>query len=114
MNNGQNRHKETNVGHMDSKMKMYIPNLGDSIILSREWMFTLHEEYRNFDFCNRVANKMEDRTRKYVMTNSKLLRVRLPADTELVIDRIYIRKGSEDFNSVTFRIKSCPVKHYEN
>lgn len=30
--------------------------------------------------------------------------VTLPADTHLIVDRIYIRKGSEDFDSVTFVI----------
>ena len=34
----------------------------------------------------------------------------LPSGTVLIVDRIYIRKGSEDYNSVTFRIEDCPDK----
>lgn len=33
----------------------------------------------------------------------------LPKGTEMVFDRIYIRKGSEDYNSVTFRLVTCPL-----
>jgi hypothetical protein len=36
--------------------------------------------------------------------------VTLPKDTILKVDRIYIRQGSEDFDSVTFRISDCPNK----
>ena len=34
----------------------------------------------------------------------------LPRKTCLTIDRIYIRKGSGDYDSITFRIISCPDK----
>lgn len=34
--------------------------------------------------------------------------VTIPAGTVLIVDRIYIRKGLEEFNSVTFRIDDCP------
>jgi len=38
------------------------------------------------------------------------LRFILPAETRLVVDRIYVRKGAPDYASVTFRIKSSPQK----
>lgn len=39
------------------------------------------------------------------------IRVTLPAGTQLKIERIYIRQGSEAFASVTFRTtKTCPDK----
>lgn len=33
----------------------------------------------------------------------------LPARTVLKIDRIYIRKGAEDYSSITFFLTDCPI-----
>lgn len=33
----------------------------------------------------------------------------LPADTVLVLDRIYIRKGKDGFDSITFQVESSPL-----
>ena len=56
--------------------------------------------------------------RSYRATNSQenpFVRVTLPKGTQLKIDRIYIRRGSEAFNSVTFRTtKACPDKRFAN
>lgn len=36
----------------------------------------------------------------------------LPKGTQLKIDRIYIRKGNEDYSSITFYIEDCPDKTF--
>lgn len=35
--------------------------------------------------------------------------MKLPAGTVLVMDRIYIRKGKDDFDSITFLVESSPM-----
>lgn len=47
---------------------------------------------------------------EWTMTPNKATEVTLPANTLLTVDRIYVRQGVEDYNSVTFRIKKgdCP------
>lgn len=78
-------------------MKLYIPNIGDNLKLIKEWEFQLHSEYRNFDtikfFHNVTSNYRDTQSYKTI----------LPIDTILIIDRIYIRKGADDFSSVTFK-----------
>jgi len=39
-------------------------------------------------------------------------RMRLPIGTVLTLDRIYIRKGSEGYNSVSFNLLYCPVASF--
>lgn len=76
-------------------MKLYIPEIGDSMTLSSDWKFKLYVEYRNkslFKYFNlpfqHGCNEYDD--------------VTLPSGTVLKIDRIYIRKGLSDFSSVSF------------
>jgi hypothetical protein len=38
----------------------------------------------------------------------EVCRVTLPKNTELSVDRIYVRNGLQTFDSVTFKIKDCP------
>lgn len=83
-------------------MKLYIPGLGDEIQLIADWTFDLHDEGRNEslmvymkDYRLELAYGDRNRTIPPVPTT-------IPAGTVLKIDRIYIRKGSEEFNSVSF------------
>lgn len=43
----------------------------------------------------------------YYLWHPYTIDVVIPAGTELIIDRLYIRKGCTDFDSVTFRIKKA-------
>lgn len=150
-------------------MKMYVPEIGDHVVLTEDWNFILHPESRNqdlgkffgysqhwegwindealppmrdFDYKvnypnyddyrntyrgNDTYNSFQDLTRQaeqncpeYVKYwadqeewNTKAealfipeLKVTLPAGTVLAIDRIYIRKGSSDYSSITFYAKT--------
>lgn len=40
--------------------------------------------------------------------NNGTREITLPAKTELVVDRIYIRKGAPSYDSITFYIEGCP------
>lgn len=154
-------------------MNLYIPEIGDHIVLTEDWTFNLHPEYRNEDmaaylghylklggwidgnvlppmrpvdysveypdredpkfytfsliggnkFCTEKYNtarqlaEQECKARQvwqaefnvHYDTAQKILKdvliVTIPKGTVLSIDRIYIRKGSSDFSSLTFYAK---------
>jgi hypothetical protein len=84
-------------------MKLYIPEIGDKIVLTEDWTFTLYNEYRN----EKLVNKLGWNT-SMIYGSSKLEKKEITflKDTSLKIDRIYIRKGASDYSSITFFIGS--------
>lgn len=105
--------------------RMSIPEIGDTLVLAQDWAFTLHNEYRNDDVRDALdlkstepyrslRRRMEREDNHY--TQWELCEqlqeitwpVTLPAGTVLRVDRIYIRKGMQDFSSLSFFIDSCP------
>lgn len=155
-------------------MNMYVPEIGDHILLTEDWSFYLHNEYRNLDLgaffgyhqsnqgwidnslvaplrnpdynvvypdrnsflrridpfsikygydddaYNKACKEAESACPEYVKhdfdrkmyieackrVGLETIPVTLPAGTILAIDRIYIRKGSKDFSSITFFAKN--------
>jgi hypothetical protein len=77
--------------------KMYIPTIGESIILTQPWSFLLHNEYRNSDL-------FEAFDLPYTGTRE----VTLPAGTVLKVQRIYIRGSNRGYDSVTLRTVHSP------
>jgi hypothetical protein len=115
-------------------MKLNIPELGTLLVLSQEWTFNLFGEGRNdalleaeglnpaeADWRSSLAdariareanlkNGWQKETHKeYEGNNQWYKSVTLPKGSELTIDRIYIRKGSSDFSSVSFNLKRASV-----
>lgn len=88
--------------------RLFIPPLGTELTLLTSWTFKLYFEYRNEKLLAALGSiryafrdpywwaRERNAGRKHVMYT-------FPANTVVVIDRIYIRQGSEDYNSVTFR-----------
>lgn len=83
---------------------MYIPALGDQIVLAQDWSFTLHNECRNMEFAAAIGNIHFTETDFY-KRRAETQQGKLPAGTVLTIKRIYIRQGQAAFNSVTFGVK---------
>jgi hypothetical protein len=113
-------------------MKMFIPNLGFEFTLSKSWKFNLFFESRNtlmlklYDweqvnhlrYKNVNTNKIisyfykDDPSNPNYKYNPNVVYcsdygkmfvlASLPKDTKIKVDRIYIRKGSKDYDSVTF------------
>ena len=99
-------------------MKLYIPEIGDVITLSEDWSFTLYSESRNLELW--LITTGESREKYYEIENEHWKQWRLsnpntrwaqcarnvpymfPKGTQLKIDRIYIRKGAEEFSSLSF------------
>jgi len=145
-------------------VKLYVPDIGDRIVLKNPWKFSLHSESRNSSFREELANNkmldlnpvydfyeemvkkygawfaqaynVEDFLKEYFWKIEPLqhayknglidyetfehLRYRgltprpalveLPAGTTLHVDRIYIRKGLNEYSSITFRVDKFPEK----
>lgn len=94
-------------------MRLCIPPLESKWALTKDWRFELFQEDRNIDLLalipgfkryniNMRASVMHEVDDSFDFT--------LPTGTILKVLRIYIRKGQEDFNSLTFSILDCPDK----
>lgn len=77
---------------------MYIPEIGDVIVLTQPWTFDLYNEYRNETMMEFIG---DTRSCHYSAVYSGIP-VTLEAGTKLKIDRIYVRKGKGDYSSITF------------
>ena len=78
-------------------MKIHIPDIGDTLILTSDWTFSLYYEHRNSDLWEHFFNK------KFSYGNTEEHEtVKLETGSKLTVDRIYIRKGTKDFSSVSF------------
>src|SRR5271165_5046264 len=79
-------------------MKMYIPSIGDELVLKKAWTFDLYNENRNATLMEKLGDSRD------ISWGDKLTTIKatLLAGSVLKIDRIYIRKGMDEFSSVTF------------
>lgn len=78
-------------------MELFIPDIGTILKLEQDWQFTLYQEYRN-----KLFEKLDLKRETQV--------VEIPKGTLVKVDRIYIKKGSSQFSSITFSIPSVKSK----
>ena len=103
-------------------MLFYVPTIGDTIHLEQDWTFDLYYESRN-DGLLLLADFTEKEEYQYQYMKKPKTRIlyrgqysqkagqfTLPRGTELKIDRIYIRGRAREYDSITFRVVSCPDK----
>lgn len=98
-------------------MKVFIPTVGQRVKLVADWTFPLYWEDRNDSLFTHLSIDRPERRTFYdnfeggreaylqpTLTRRKLRSspATLPEGTVLTIDRIFIRKGMEDFDSITF------------
>lgn len=88
-------------------MRLFISTIGDTLALAADWAFDLFGEYRNHDVRQQLGLSLSVSRWD---AGERSDRVTLPAGTVLRVDRIYIRKGVGDFDSVTFWIVDSPDK----
>lgn len=83
-------------------MQLYVPEIGDRLRLTKDWTFTLHYEHRNSSLIENFGDTFEWRRKSGngVGTNDNI--VTIPLGTILKVDRIYIRKGLEEWSSISF------------
>lgn len=82
--------------------KLYIPEIGDKLVLTKDWEFTLHRESRNDTLFEYLGFPIPERSR-WDDPAGEDEQVRIPAGAVLAVDRVYIRKGQSDYSSITFR-----------
>jgi len=96
---------------------IFFPVIGTRIRLLDEWTFTLFDEDRNLKLFDALGYKSTSTHGRYpaydlpyktAYGNSHDI-VTLPERTVLKVDRIYVRKGAGDFDSITFYVESCPL-----
>jgi hypothetical protein len=88
--------------------KLYIPRLGDQLRLAADWTFRLFGESRNWGLYDHL--KLERRTTNGYYDPAKFREASIPAGETLKVDRIYIRRGQADFDSVTFQLVGRKTK----
>lgn len=111
-------------------MKLFIPEIGTVITLAEDWTFTIINESRNrglavlmgikdADYYLPFGSKESDEIESYRYYGQRRVPIdpgtyTIKAGTNLEVDRIYIRKGNEEFSSVTFkmRVKSKVVRFF--
>jgi hypothetical protein len=81
------------------RRRIWIPSLGDKLILKSDWTFALHCEQRN----KSLMKYFEMPVTGFSCMVGEPKIVTLPKGTILKVDRIFIRQGAEGYNSVTFR-----------
>lgn len=86
-------------------MKLFIPEIGDVLILTEDWTVDIYKEYRNESIYKVLG--IEDKINYHV--NSKELVV-FDKETELKVDRIYIRKGKNKYSSLSFYVLNGKFK----
>lgn len=88
--------------------QLFIPTIGSEITLAADWTFALFNEYRNDQMALYMGLDKQVSQRTWHTSGNKLKDITLPAGTVMKVDRIYIRKGAEDFDSVTFIVQQIP------
>lgn len=90
-------------------MKLFIPPIGTKLKLIQPWTFHLYWERRNqIAFKLFVPDLSPKKVDWYGMSKQEFKEITLPIGTILSLDRIYIRKGSKAFDSLTFRMLEHP------
>jgi hypothetical protein len=89
-------------------MKFFIPTIGTKIRLIYKWEFRLFKERRNRTLLQ--AKKLIDPELPYYYplyseTNGYHL-TSLPEGSVLTVDRIYVRKGAPEYDSVSFVLQA--------
>jgi len=90
-------------------MKACVPTIGTYLRLTENWIFPLHQEYRNQDLVRSLGLKVT--YGRYVSGNwiqPDPEMICLKAGTLLSVTRIYIRGSFRDYDSFTFRLLESP------
>ena len=100
--------------------RLYIPDIGDKLELTRAWEFPLHYESRNRPLGVALGVPLPRRAFNgeqipadngwWGPFKEDSTPVRLPKGTVLIVDRVYIRQGAAEYSSITFRSRIPGVK----
>lgn len=90
-------------------MKLFIPKLGTALTLAQPWTVTVYDEHRNASLIE-LAQLREKQQAAWANRETRFKTLPLgqfvfPKGAVLTVERIYIRQGVGDFDSVTFRAR---------
>ncbi len=83
-------------------MKMFIPSIGDEIRLLEDWTFPCFRAGGNYNFINKLRPDTDGQDVESVA-------VTIPKGAVLSVQRIYIRSGKKEWDSLTFSLRSLPI-----
>ena len=89
--------------------KIFIPTIGTKFKLIQDWNFALIKDHRNRAIFELFNIPYGDQYGHASLRGQQFGRVTLPANTILQVDRIYIRKGAPDYDSLSFFISSSDI-----
>jgi hypothetical protein len=101
-------------------MQLFIPTIGTKLVLTEPWSFDLRQEHRNHAMIQAVRGEPQTRywdswqTIDWERQGRIVGDYTLPVGTVLAVDRIYIRKTLQDFDSITFNIEDCPDPRFRS
>lgn len=101
---------------------LQIPRLREELTLASDWEFDLHLESRNASLIELLegrslgwqdlySQEWNPRKGEYEPTELGQLyprRFLIPRGTRLRVERVYIRKGDEKYDSLTFKVMDSP------
>lgn len=90
---------------------LMLPDIGTVLRLEEDWAFRLYEEYRNEKFLNGIGVKGVDCWQHYHGGKMRMFDVVIKAGSELGVDRVYIRKGADEYSSLTFNLHKGGVAY---
>ncbi len=87
--------------------QLFIPTIGMRFSLAKDWTFKLYNERRNRSLIKKLQLVKPEDLRRYYRPDPKramepLADVTFPKGLVLTIDRIYVRKGAQAYDSITF------------
>lgn len=84
-------------------MKLFIPPLGTRLRLTKDWSFSLLCEERNKRLWDLVTGRAPMDRIPLLHRRGQSAYVHLHKGDVLTVDRIFIREGSSNYDSVTFK-----------
>ncbi len=98
-------------------VKLFIPTIGTKLVLKKAWTPTIFSESRNWDFLQSegiIDSELNWWTAygkdRPMALGEKSFLVTIPKGRILTVDRIYIRRGVSDYDSISFRVRNPAVK----
>lgn len=92
---------KSSAANWTDPVQFFLPEIGTAIRLASPWHLKLYNEYRN-DKLIELVGAFSNVGSWYRGNNPKGKKIIIKADAELTVDRIYIRKGAEEFSSLSF------------
>ena len=92
---------KSDASNWTDPVQFFLPEIGTAIRLVSPWHLKLYNEYRN-DKLIELTGAFTSGTNWYRGNNPQGKKIIIKEDAELTVDRIYIRKGAEEFSSLSF------------